>query len=296
MSEIPYKNVMARQLNGPVIQSLLRSAHDSFDEKGQELIEHRSNFSLSSATTEELELLGQACGIDRPYVVIEGETVSATDEEYKTFFSNIMTLRQSRSLVDLANVFYQFIPDGEFDLEISKTTGDIRVVVSDRYSSYLPFLAQAGNFIFNASPRLLPFELRNYFRFVWNGVLYLRYIDLAQPNFWTFDYDDSTHSLDILSEDSSALVEETPGHWAWTVTTDEDTSEADDTLSAVQFASGEKISVIDSGRGQENGVATLNSIGQVEQEFNVTYASEIPVSASYENLLMLMYLTLTIPY
>lgn len=197
---------MARQLNGPVIQSLLQAKHEIFDEKGYELIEHRNNFSIDTATPAELELLGVLCNVPRPYAVIEGQTVLANDTDYRLFFKNVMALRQSQSLMGLADVFYQFLPNGEFNLEINKTTGDIRVVLDITFEPYLPFLEQAAKSVYTASPQLQPFELRDFFYFIWDNALYLRYIQLAQPNVWTFNYNAEKHSLEITTTEAGATT------------------------------------------------------------------------------------------
>ena len=206
MPNIPYKNVMAGQLNGPVIQSLLQAKHEIFDEKGYELIEHRNHFSVATATPAELELLGLLCNVPRPYAVINGQTVLANDADYRLFFKNVMALRQSQSLIGLADVFYQFLPNGEFSLEINPTTGDIRVVLDITFEPYLPFLEQATKSVYTASPQLQPFELRDFFYFIWDNMLYLRYIQLAQPNVWTFNYNAEKHSLDIISTEEGTTT------------------------------------------------------------------------------------------
>ena len=206
MPNIPYKNVMAGQLNGPVIQSLLQAKHEIFDEKGYELINHRNSFSVDTATTAELELLGLLCNVPRPYAVIDGQTVLANDADYRLFFKNVMALRQSQSLIGLADVFYQFLPNGEFNLEINPTTGDIRVVLDITFAPYLPFLEQAAKSVYTASPQLQPFELRDFFYFIWDNMLYLRYIQLAQPNVWTFNYNAEKHSLEIISNEAGTTM------------------------------------------------------------------------------------------
>lgn len=206
MSTIAYKDVMARQFNGPVIQSLLRAAHEGFDESGAELILHRNDFSVDTATTEELDWLGLLCNVPRPYAVVDDKIVLADDDVYKLFFKNVMALRQSQSLVSLANVFYQFIPNGEFDLTINPTTGDIRVVIDVTFEQYWPFLEQATKSVYTASPQLTPFEIRDYFYFIWDNMLYLRYMQLAQPNVWTFSYDSDLHKLSVVSTDPSYLT------------------------------------------------------------------------------------------
>ena len=206
MPNIPYKNVMAGQLNGPVIQSLLQAKHEIFDKKGYELIEHRNHFSVDTATTAELELLGLLCNVPRPYAVLDGQTVLANDADYRLFFKNVMALRQSQSLIGLADVFYQFLPNGEFNLEINKTTGDIRVVLDITFEPYLHFLEQAAKSVYTASPQLQPFELRDFFYFIWDNMLYLRYIQLAQPNVWTFTYNPEKHSLEIISNEEGTTT------------------------------------------------------------------------------------------
>lgn len=206
MPNVPYKNVMAGQLNGPVIQSLLQAKHEIFDEKGYELINHRNSFSVDTATTAELELLGLLCNVPRPYAVLDGQTVLANDADYRLFFKNVMALRQSQSLIGLADVFYQFLPNGEFNLEIDKTTGDIRVVLDITFEAYLPFLEQAAKSVYTASPQLQPFELRDFFYFIWDNMLYLRYIQLAQPNVWTFNYNAEKHSLEIISNKAGTTM------------------------------------------------------------------------------------------
>lgn len=206
MPNIPYKNVMAGQLNGPVIQSLLQAKHEIFDDKGYELINHRNHFSVDTATPDELELLGLLCNVPRPYAVINGQTVLANDADYRLFFKNVMALRQSQSLIGLADVFYQFLPNGEFNLEINPTTGDIRVVLDITFEPYLPFLEQATKSVYTASPQLQPFELRDFFYFIWDNMLYLRYIQLAQPNVWTFNYNAEKHSLEIISNEAGTTT------------------------------------------------------------------------------------------
>ena len=208
MSEVtitPYKNSMARQLNGPIIQSMLEARHNMFSAYADELIAHRNSLSIDNATTEELEWLGVIFNIARPYAVIEGEVVLANDEEYKLFFKNVVALRQSQSLLSLAEVFYQFLPNGEFQFVIQES-GDIRVIMDQRYDYYLPFLQQAANSVYTASPRLQPFESRDYFEFIFDNGLYLRYVQLAQPNFWEVEYNASRHSLRLNSQTLEALT------------------------------------------------------------------------------------------
>lgn len=206
MPNVPYKNVMAGQFNGPVIQSLLQAKHEMFDDKGYELIDHRNNFSVDTATSAELEMLGLLCNVPRPYAIVNGQTILANDDDYKLFFKNVMALRQSQSLMGIAEVFYQFLPNGEFNLELNETTGDIRVVLDITFESYLPFLEQATKSIYTASPQLQPFELRDFFYFIWDNMLYLRYIQLAQPNVWTFNYNAEKHSLEIISNEEGTIT------------------------------------------------------------------------------------------
>ena len=205
MPNIPYKNVMAGQLNGPVIQSLLQAKHELFNEKGYELIDHRNHFSIDTATSAELEMLGLLCNVPRPYAIVNGQTILVNDADYKLFFKNVMALRQSQSLMGLADVFYQFLPNGEFQFEIQEN-GDIRVVLDVRYRRYLPFLQQAANSVYTASPRLQPFEVRDYFTYIFDNGFYLRYVQLAQPNFWEVEYNATRHSLRLNSRNLEALT------------------------------------------------------------------------------------------
>lgn len=201
----PYTNSMARQLNGPIIQSLLKAKHNMFSADADELIDHRNSLSIDTVTTQELEWLGALFNIPRPYAVIDNEVVLADDEEYKLFFRNVVALRQSQSLLSLAEVFYQFLPNGEFQFEIQEN-GDIRVVIDIRYRRYLPFLQQAANSVYTASPRLQPFEVRDYFIYIFDHGFYLRYVQLAQPNFWEVEYNATRHSLRLNSRELEALT------------------------------------------------------------------------------------------
>ena len=196
---------MARQLNGPIIQSLLKAKHNMFSANADELIAHRNSLSIDTVTTQELEWLGVLFNIPRPYAVIDNEVVLADDEEYKLFFRNVVALRQSQSLLSLSEVFYQFLPNGEFQLEIQEN-GDIRVVMDVRYRRYLPFLQQAANSVYTASPRLQPFEVRDYFTYIFDNGFYLRYVQLAQPNFWEVEYNSTRHSLRLNSRNLEALT------------------------------------------------------------------------------------------
>lgn len=208
MSELaltPYTNSMARQLNGPIIQSLLKAKHNMFSADADELIAHRNSLNIDAVTTQELEWLGKLFNIPRPYAVVSDEVVLADDDEYKLFFRNVVALRQSQSLLSLAEVFYQFIPNGEFQFEIQEN-GDVRVVIDVRYRHYLPFLQQAANSVYTASPRLQPFEVRDYFIYIFDNGFYLRYVQLAQPNFWEVEYNASRHSLRVNSRNLEALI------------------------------------------------------------------------------------------
>ena len=201
----PYTNVMAHQLDGPIIQALLKAKHLMFSTDGDELIAHRNTFSVDTATTQELEWLGVFCNVPRPYAVIDDDIVLATDAEYKLFFKNVMALRQSQSLLSLAEVFYQFLPNGEFQLEIQQN-GDIRIILDVSYEHYLPFLQKAAQSVYTASPQLQPFESRDYFDFIFDNGLYIRYIQMAQPNFWEFEYNLTQHKLVTNSQTLDALI------------------------------------------------------------------------------------------
>lgn len=203
---VPYTNHMARQFNGDVIQSILKAAHEQFNTYGNALVAHRSAFSLDTATTEELNLLGLALNVPRPYAVVDDVSVPADDPTYVRFFKNVMALRNSQSYLSLADVFYQFIPSGAFDLQINEQTGDIRIVMDDRFSQYKPFLEQAVNSVYTASPRLTPIETRDYFTYIWDHLLYLRFINLAQPNEWTFTFDAKEKTIALVSNNTANAI------------------------------------------------------------------------------------------
>lgn len=72
-----YKNKLARQINGVVAQSLMKADHELYALHNlPEWFEHRRTLSLESATTEELDLIGKALGIPRPYVTTGAHAAS----------------------------------------------------------------------------------------------------------------------------------------------------------------------------------------------------------------------------
>lgn len=78
-----YHNVLARQLNGPVVQSFMKSDHDMYTlNKEPEWFEHRRTLSLDTATTEELNLIGKFLGIPRPFCTSNAHAIPL-DMEFK---------------------------------------------------------------------------------------------------------------------------------------------------------------------------------------------------------------------
>ena len=63
-----YKNLIARQMNGPIVQSAMQADHELYKLNAlPEWFEHRRTLSLETATTEELDAIGAFLGIPRPY-------------------------------------------------------------------------------------------------------------------------------------------------------------------------------------------------------------------------------------
>ncbi len=78
-----YHNVLARQLNGPVVQAFMKSDHAMYMlNNEQEWFEHRRTLSLETATTEELNLIGKFLGIPRPFCTSNAHAVPL-DMEFK---------------------------------------------------------------------------------------------------------------------------------------------------------------------------------------------------------------------
>jgi hypothetical protein len=182
-----YKNYLARKINGPVAQAMLKASFNCFQET-EEWLRYRKYISLETATTQDLNYLGKVIGVPRPYAVIEYEIVYADDNVYRTFLLNVAYLKRSKSIQALGTMLSQFVTTGLFELSF-RLNGDIRVVVDSRFEAYLPFLEQVGNTIFTASPRLTPFESREILRFIWDNGLWIKYIQLSDPSVWTWQYD-----------------------------------------------------------------------------------------------------------
>lgn len=63
-----YKNLIAKQMNGPIVQSVMKADHELYELNDlPEWFEHRRTLSLETATTEELDAIGAFLGIPRPY-------------------------------------------------------------------------------------------------------------------------------------------------------------------------------------------------------------------------------------
>lgn len=192
-----YTNYLARKVNGPVAQSLLKGAFDAFNE-AEEWLNYRTHISIATATTEDLEFIGMIIGAPRPYATVSGETVYADDLTYRRFLLNIAYLKRSKSIVALGEMLSQFILNGLFDIQI-QSNGDIRLVMDIAYEQYAPFLQTACDNIFTALPRIRPIELQDYHLYFRDNAFYPYYVLLDQPNVWEFSIDDSTKEATITS-------------------------------------------------------------------------------------------------
>ena len=199
-----YTNYLARKVNGPVAQSLLKGVF-SFFQDAEDWLNYRSRISLASADTEDLNLIGKIIGVPRPYAIIDEETVYADDDTYRVFLLNVAYLKRSKSITALGVMLSQFVTNGLFEISI-KPDGDIRVVVDSTYEAYLPFLEQVGNSVFTASPRLTPFESRVILLFIWDFGLYIKYIQLSDPSVWQWQYDAETQT-EITSTSADNRIE-----------------------------------------------------------------------------------------
>lgn len=185
-----YKNSMARQFNGPIIDSMLQGKHELFAES-KPFLEHREGFSIASATTQELEWLGKLLNVPRPYAVVEGETVLASDDLYRLILANTSGLRKSHSLRDLGRLLENVLSNGAYLLEL-QSNGDIKVTIDDSYESYVPFFQQVLDSVFNALPKLTPIALQPLTEFIFNHTLYARLLLLRDPE-WITEVDGGDH-------------------------------------------------------------------------------------------------------
>jgi hypothetical protein len=199
-----YTNYLARKVNGPVAQALLKGAFNTFNEAEDWLL-YRTHISIASASTDDLKFIGEIIGAPRPYAVVDDEVVFADDATYRRFLLNIAYLKRSKSVIALGEMLSQFIPNGLFELRFTPI-GDIRVVVDKTYESYLPFLQQAVSSIYTAAPRVQPFESRDFDRFIFDNGLYYYYIMLRDPGTWDWEYDESEQRLSVSVTKPNRIV------------------------------------------------------------------------------------------
>lgn len=198
-----YVNYLARKINGPVAQALLKASHALFN-ASEEWLLYRTNISIDNATTEDLERIGVLIGAPRPYAITENdEVVYASDEVYRKFIYAIAYLKRAQSIKALADMLAVFVPNGRFELEF-RENGDIGVAIDAVYHEYLPFLQSAANAVYTALPRLQPFEERDYSWYIVRHVFMTNYVLLNQPSFWYFTFDATKHIGYIYSEELSS--------------------------------------------------------------------------------------------
>jgi hypothetical protein len=199
-----YTNYLARKVNGPVAQSLLKGAFTAFNE-AEEWLNYRTHISIATATTSDLELIGLIIGAPRPYATVGGETVYADDPTYRRFLLNIAYLKRSKSIVALGEMLSQFVLNGLFEIHI-QSNGDIRLVLDVVYEQYTPFLQTACDNIFTALPRIRPIELQDFHLYFRDGMFYPYYVLLDQPNVWTFTFDEENEEGLISATDPSLIT------------------------------------------------------------------------------------------
>ena len=184
--DFSYRSSVARQLNGPIIDALLKSQHEAYAE-AKDFIQHRDTFSLATATTQELNWVGVFLNIPRPYAVVDNEVILADDDLYRLILANTSGLRRSRSLRDLGRLLENVLNNGAYLLELQQN-GDIRVTIDDAYASYVPFFQQVLDSVFNSLPRLTPIALQPLSEFIFNHILYARLLLLRDPEWITEVY------------------------------------------------------------------------------------------------------------
>lgn len=210
-----YTNYLARKINGPVAQALLRASHAVFNE-AEEWLLYRTNISVKTATTEDLNFLGAIVGAPRPYVVTEdNEVVYASDSVYRIYILNIATLKRTRSISALSDMLSQFIPNGLYTITILEN-GDLDIVVDVLYNEYIPFLKAAIDSIYTALPRLNDIVYRDYHVYIYENGLQTMYIKLDDPSVWDFVY--NAHKILTTATEPSRIVMETLSEsysWSW---------------------------------------------------------------------------------
>ena len=201
--DFSYKNNIARQLNGPIINALLKSQHEAYAE-AEDFMQHRDSFSLATATTQELNWVGAFLNVPRPYAVVDNETIIADDDLYRLILANTSGLRKSHSLRDLGRLLENVLNNGAYLLELQQN-GDIRVTIDDAYASYAPFFQQVLDSVFNSLPRLTPIALQPLSEFIFNHILYARLLLLRDPE-WITQIDSEQHLVYITAPISKLQV------------------------------------------------------------------------------------------
>lgn len=177
-----YLSPMARQLNGPIIDSLLRTRHGVFND-AEEFILHRQHLSLDNATEEELTMIGKFLGIPRPYAEVEGEIIYCDVPFYRLFLKNVMLLKTTKSIADFQQMISQFIPNGLFFLEI-KENGDIDLTIDQAYAEYEPFFNIAANLVYDALPRINSIADWDFSKFIHEHILYVRLLRILDGSWF----------------------------------------------------------------------------------------------------------------
>lgn len=198
------KQYLAHKLNGPVMQSMLQAQNDCY-EQAKDWLEYRNTVSAKTATTEDLNMLGVIVGAQRPYAVINGQITYASDEVYRRFLLNIATLRRNKSIFALATMLTQFIPNGLFEIHF-KANGDLRLVLDIVYEEYAPFLQRALDSIYTALPRINPIDLQDFHLYFRDDMFFPYYVQLDQPNVWTFIFDEENEEGLISATDPSLIT------------------------------------------------------------------------------------------
>ena len=197
------KQYLAHKLNGPVMQSMLQAQNECY-KQSKDWLEYRNTVSAKTATIEDLNMLGVIVGAQRPYAVIDNEIVYASDEVYRRFLLNVATLRRNKSIFALATMLTQFISNGLFEIHF-KTNGDLRLVLDASYEEYVPFLQKALDSIYTALPRINPIDVQNFHLYFRDDVFFPYYVQLDQPNVWSFTYNEEDEEGLIVATDPSLI-------------------------------------------------------------------------------------------
>ena len=142
-----YKTLIARQMNGPIVQSVMQADHELYRLNDlPEWFEHRRTLSLETATTEELDAIGAFLGIPRPYC-----TTGAYAVPFKTRIidgllaivdANTPYIHVQERIEGVALVLkeYQYTPNQEL-LALPGTVEISRYADDDTYRLYIQNMA-----------------------------------------------------------------------------------------------------------------------------------------------------------